>query len=117
MGSNIVPVREKLDAEESAAIRAQLIQEIKTLPEDEVQLRAIAILKAKNRLSTGDANLVEEVFAAKMARAATPEAPVAEELSSAPSDRTAPSGPQLQRAPNSMPAPDTMKVLKPLAPR
>src|SRR5258707_579264 len=49
---NIAPVREKLDAEESAAIRAQLIQEIETLPEDEVQLRAIAILKAKNRISS-----------------------------------------------------------------
>jgi hypothetical protein len=90
---NIAPVREKLDAEESAAIRAQLIQEIETLPEDEVQLRAIAILKAKNRLSTDDAKLVEEAFAAKMARAATPEAPVAEELASAPSDPIPPRGP------------------------
>src|SRR5258706_13407419 len=36
---NIAPVREKLDVEESAAIRAQLIQEIETLPEDKVQLR------------------------------------------------------------------------------
>src|SRR5258705_9056370 len=35
---NIAPVGEKLDAEESAAIRVQLIQEIETLPEDEVQL-------------------------------------------------------------------------------
>jgi len=67
VGSNIVPVRETLDAEESSAIRAQLIQEIKTLPEDHLQLRAIAILKAKNRLSTDDAKLVEDAFAAKMA--------------------------------------------------
>jgi hypothetical protein len=87
----IVPIREKLDAEESAAIRTQLIQEIETLPEDEVQLRAIAILKAKNRLSTDDAKLVEEAFAAKMAlQAATSEAPKAEELASAPLDPTPP---------------------------
>jgi hypothetical protein len=90
----IVPIREKLDAEESAAIRAQLLQEIKTLPEDEVQLRAIAILKAKNRLSTDDAKLVEDAFAAKMALpGATPDAPVAEELASAPSDPIPPRGP------------------------
>jgi hypothetical protein len=89
---NITPAREKLDAEESGAIRAQLIREIETLPEDEVQLRAIAILKSKNRLSTVDAKLVEEAFAAKMGQAATPEAP-AEELSSAPSDRTTPQRP------------------------
>ena len=62
------PVREKLGAEASAAIRAQLIQEIETLPEDELQSRAIAILKAKNRLSTGDAKQVEDAFAARMAQ-------------------------------------------------
>src|SRR5712664_3560845 len=91
---NIAPVREKLDAEESAAIRAQLIQEIETLPEDKVQLRAIAILKAKNRLSTDDAKLVEDAFAAKMVSlGATPDAPVAEELASAPSDPIPPRGP------------------------
>ena len=61
------PVREKLSAEESAAIRAQLIQEIETLPEDDLQPRAIAILKAKNRLSADDAKLVEDAFAARMA--------------------------------------------------
>ena len=94
VGPNILPAREMVDAEESSAIRAQLIQEIETLPGDEVQLRAIAILKAKNRLSTGDAKLVEEAFAAKMARAATSKAPVAEELSSAPpSDPIAPGPP------------------------
>src|SRR5258706_1224930 len=91
---NFAPVREKLDAEESAAIRAQLIQEIETLPEDEVQLRAIAILKAKNRLSTDDAKLVEDAFAAKMAlQGVTPDAPVAEEFASAPSDPIPPRGP------------------------
>jgi ERF superfamily protein len=61
------PVREKLGAEESAAIRAQLIHEIETLPEDDLQPRAVAFLKAKNRLSADDAKLVEESFAARMA--------------------------------------------------
>jgi hypothetical protein len=60
-------LREKLGAEQSAAARVQLIQEIETLPEDDLQLRAIAILTAKNRLSTEDAKLVEEAFAAKTA--------------------------------------------------
>src|SRR6266478_4586056 len=63
----ITPIREKLDADESTAIRAQLIQEIETLPEGDLQLRAIAILKAKNRLSTDDAKQVEVAFAARMA--------------------------------------------------
>jgi ERF superfamily len=91
-GSSIIPlVREKLGADESAAIRAQLIQKIETLPEDDLQLRAVAILKAKNRLSAGDAKLVEEAFAAKMAlQGATLDAPMAEELSSAPLDPTPP---------------------------
>jgi len=40
------PAREKLSAEESATVRAQLIQEIETLPEDKLQPRAITILKA-----------------------------------------------------------------------
>jgi ERF superfamily len=62
------PVREKLSAEESAAIRAQLIREIETLPEDGLQPRAIAILKAKNRLSADAAKQVEEAFAARMAQ-------------------------------------------------
>jgi ERF superfamily len=61
------PVREKLSAEESAAIRAQLVQEIETLPEDDLQPRAIAILKSKNRLSVVDAKLVEDAFAARLA--------------------------------------------------
>jgi ERF superfamily len=60
------PVREKLNAEE--AIRAQLIQEIRTLPQDDLQSRAIAILKAKNRLSADDAKQVEDAFAARMAQ-------------------------------------------------
>jgi hypothetical protein len=73
------PAREKLGAEESAAIRAQLVQEIQTLPEDDLQPHAIAILKAKNRLSADDAKLVEEAFSARMALQ-LPEAP--EELAS-----------------------------------
>jgi hypothetical protein len=84
-----------LGAEESSAVRAQLIQEIETQSEDDLQLRAIAILKPKNRLSMDDAKLVEEAFAAKMAlQGATLDAPVAEELSSAPpSDPIAPRQP------------------------
>ena len=62
------PAREMLSAEESAALRAQLVQEIETLPEDGLQARAIAILKAKNRLSADDAKLVEDAFAARMAQ-------------------------------------------------
>jgi hypothetical protein len=68
IGSPTIPlVREKLGAEESAAIGAQLIQEIETLPKDGLQPRAIAILKAKNRLSADDAKRVEDAFAARMA--------------------------------------------------
>jgi hypothetical protein len=67
-GSPSTPsVKEKLGLEASAAIRAQLIQEIETLPEDDLQLRAIAILRAKNSLSADDAKRVEEAFAARMA--------------------------------------------------
>jgi hypothetical protein len=64
-----------LSVEESAAARAQLIQEIETLPEHDLQPRAIAILKVKNRLLMGDARQVEEAFAARMvAQSALPEA-------------------------------------------
>ena len=59
-------VREKLSVEESIVLKAQLIQEIQTLPEDDLQSRAIAILKAKNRLSADNAKVVEEAFAARM---------------------------------------------------
>ena len=64
-------VKEKLGADESAAIRAQLIREIETLPEDNLQHRAIAILKAKNRLLADDAKLVEQAFATRMVQQAT----------------------------------------------
>jgi hypothetical protein len=56
----------KLSTEESAAITAQLIREIETLLEDDLQQRAIGILKAKNHLSADDAKRVEEAFAARM---------------------------------------------------
>jgi hypothetical protein len=64
---SIPPVRARLGLEESAATGAQLIREIEALPEVELQLRAIAILKAKNRLSPDDAKRVEDAFATKMA--------------------------------------------------
>jgi hypothetical protein len=70
---SITPVREKLPADDSAAIRAQLIREIETLPEDDLQSRAIAILKTKNRLSADDAKLVEDAFAARMGQADAPQ--------------------------------------------
>jgi ERF superfamily len=82
------PIREKLSTEESAATRAQLIQEIQTLPEDGLRPRAIAILKAKNRLSLGDAKQVEQAFAARIApQDPAPDAPATEEPTSAPIDQ------------------------------
>ena len=69
--SGIPLVKEKFGADESAAIRAQLIREIETLPEDNLQPRAIAILKAKNRLLADDAKLVEQAFATRMVQQAT----------------------------------------------
>jgi hypothetical protein len=62
------PRQENLSAEASAAAKAQLIQEIQTLPRDELQPRAIAILKAKNRLSAEDAKQVEEAFEVRMSQ-------------------------------------------------
>ena len=62
-----VPAQEMLNAEASAVARARLIQEIQTLPECELQPRAIAILKTKNCLSADDAKLVEKAFAARVA--------------------------------------------------
>jgi hypothetical protein len=89
---NIPPVREKLGADESAAIRARLIEDIETLSQDEdLQPRAIAILKAKNRLSADDAKLVEDAFASRMAlQAASPEASTTVEPTSAAVDVTPP---------------------------
>lgn len=61
------PVRQEISVEKSAAARAQLILEIETLSEEDLQSRAIAILKAKNLLSDQDAKLVESAFATRMA--------------------------------------------------
>jgi hypothetical protein len=62
------PVGEKLGFDESAAIAAQLVREIETLPEDDLRSRAIGILKAKNRLSAVDAKRVEDAFAVRIAQ-------------------------------------------------
>jgi ERF superfamily len=79
------PVQEKLSAEASAAARTQLIQEIQSLAEDELQPCAIAILKAKNRLSAEDAKQVEEAFAARITLQDAPaEAPAVEAPASMP---------------------------------
>ena len=88
------PVQEKLGVEKSAAIRTKLIREIETLAEDDdLQPRAIAILKAKNRLSVDDAKLVEDAFSARMAlQGALPEAVTAEEPTSTPTDPAPPAG-------------------------
>src|SRR5260221_2445049 len=61
------PAGERPRAEESATTTPHLLREIETLTEDDLQSRAIAILKAKNRLATDDAKRVEEAFAARMA--------------------------------------------------
>jgi len=87
------PVREKLGAEESAAIRAQLIQEIETLPQDDLQARAIAILKAKNRLSADDAKMVEDAFEARIAVRGSSEALATEDPTFAPTDPAPPQPP------------------------
>src|SRR3981189_2760654 len=92
--SGIPPVRKKLGADDSAAIRAELIREIEALPEDDLQPRAIAILKAKNRLSADDAKLVEDAFAARMAqRHALPEAVTTDEATPVPTDPAPPQTP------------------------
>jgi ERF superfamily len=84
----------KLSAEESAAITAQLVREIETLPEDDLQSRAIAILKAKNRLSTDDAKRVEDAFAARIAsQGGANEAPTIDEPKFTPIEATPPEPP------------------------
>jgi hypothetical protein len=59
------PVQEKLDPEYSETLRKDLIHEIQITPKEALHSRARALLKAKNRLSTDDAKLVEEAFAAR----------------------------------------------------
>jgi len=84
-------VKEKLGADDSAAIRAQLIRDIETLPEDDLQPRAIAILKAKNRLSADDAKRVEDAFAARMDwRVASPDPSAKDVSTSGPIVETSP---------------------------
>jgi hypothetical protein len=87
-GNGTTPaVQEKLSGGESAATSAQLIQEIETLSEEGLQVRAIAILKAKNRLSADDARRVEDAFAARMTQLGnSPEAPATDEHASVPPD-------------------------------
>jgi hypothetical protein len=83
-----------LGADESAAILAQLINEIETLPAENLQPRAIAILKAKNRLSADDAKRVEDAFAARMAlQSELPENLNADEPASATIDPALPQTP------------------------
>ena len=69
---NVKPntAQERLGAEESTAIAEQLILEIESLANGNVQSRAIALLKAKNRLSACDAKRVEDAFAARINRQA-----------------------------------------------
>jgi hypothetical protein len=66
------PVCEKPGIEESARISAALIREIGTLPQDDLATRAIAILKAKNRLPVDDAKKVEDAFAARIVHEGPP---------------------------------------------
>jgi hypothetical protein len=80
--------RQKLSGGESATLRMQLIEQIQTLPEDDLQPRAIAILKAKNRLSADDAKLVEDAFAAKLPLRS--DTSTTNELASTPSRQTPP---------------------------
>lgn len=65
-GSPTRPAGERLSTDESATAAAQLTLEIETLPEAELESRAISILKAKNRLSAKDARKVEDAFSARM---------------------------------------------------
>jgi len=81
------PVRERLCVGESAAIRVELIREIETLSEADLPARAIAILKAKNRLPADDAKLVEEAFSARMGLpSAQPEVLTADEHALVPTE-------------------------------
>jgi hypothetical protein len=81
------PAGEKLGAGESTAITAQLIQDIETLPEDDLRSRAIAILKAKNRLPADDAKRIEVAFASRIAQQEPPLQPLTvDELAPTPTD-------------------------------
>jgi ERF superfamily len=109
------PARERLSFDESSTIRAQLIREIETTPEIELQPRAIAILKAKNRLSTEDAKRVEDAFAARMApRDAPSEGLATDEPASAPIDPSPPQPPLASTDPVKRPRGRPRKVKAPI---
>ena len=79
------PRQEKLSAQASVAAKAHLIEEIQSMPAGELQPRAVAMLKAKNRLSAADAKQVEEAFAARMTLQEAPtEVPAIETSASTP---------------------------------
>jgi hypothetical protein len=70
------------------------LREIESLPGDDLQLRAIAILRAKNRLSADDAKRIEDAFAARMVEhVTTPEPVMADEPTSALTDQQLPQSP------------------------
>jgi hypothetical protein len=107
-------VREQLGVEESAAKRVDLIREIEALPGADLQPRAIAILKAKNRLTADDAKKVEEAFSARM-ELAQPEVLTANEPATAPTGLApqAPAASILKRTrgrPRKIPAPTEPSV-------
>ena len=61
---------EKPSADQAGDRVAGIILEIQSLSEDDLKSQAIAILKAKNRLSADDAKRVEDAFAARMGQQA-----------------------------------------------
>jgi hypothetical protein len=66
--STNIPIKGILTPEDCQALRLRLLTEIETFTtRDDLQARAIEILKEKNRLPTDDAKLVEAAFAAKLA--------------------------------------------------
>ena len=77
--SKNLPLRETLGQDESAALRNELILQIDAVSEDQLRHRAIAILKAKNRLSLNDARLVENAFEKKIPQGNEGEPPSADE--------------------------------------
>jgi hypothetical protein len=100
--SGIPPVREDLPADDSAAVRAQLVCETKALSEDGLPSRASAILKAKNRLPADGAELVEDAFAGRMGRAdAAWEALATDEPTSVPAGQPRPNRSQRPPSPSS----------------
>jgi hypothetical protein len=98
-------VERKLNAEASGILKVQLIREINSLPEGELQPRAIAILKTKNRLLPKDAKQVEEAFSGRMApQDAPPE--TSEEQTSDPTSSSSPptpAAPPIEKLPRGRP--------------